>query len=87
MLKGLSKHVYRWTPTRQGGAVNPHTVDERIDMNAHMEALRFYYDLIRNFDASDVAAHDDDMPMAPSGFYDTVMGPVELDTQQMIAEL
>lgn len=25
-------------------------------MHAHMEALRFYYNLIRNFDASDVAA-------------------------------
>ena len=25
-------------------------------MHAHMEALRFYYDLIRNFDASSVAS-------------------------------
>ncbi|KAK8078857.1 Peptidase family M20/M25/M40 [Apiospora phragmitis] len=49
----LSKHVYRWTPTRKGGTQNAHTVDEAIDMQAHMEALRFYYDLIRNFDAAE----------------------------------
>ncbi|KAK7911858.1 peptidase family M20/M25/M40 [Apiospora marii] len=50
----LSKHVYRWTPTRKGGTQNAHTVDEAIDMQAHMEALRFYYDLVRNFDAAEV---------------------------------
>ena len=37
-----------------GGNANGHTIDERIDMNAHMDALRFYYDLVRNFDASHV---------------------------------
>ncbi|KAI5862569.1 carboxypeptidase S [Durotheca rogersii] len=51
----LTSHIYRWTPTRQGHSANAHTVDERIDMDSHMEALRFYYDLIRNFDASDAA--------------------------------
>lgn len=50
----LSTHIYRWTPTRRGGNQNAHTVDEAMDMYAHMEALRFYYDLVRNFDASDV---------------------------------
>lgn len=30
-----------------------HTIDERIDMYAHLEVVRFYYNLIRNFDASD----------------------------------
>lgn len=50
----LSKHVYRWTPTRKGGTQNAHTVDEAIDMQAHMEALRFYYDLVRNFDAAEI---------------------------------
>jgi Gly-Xaa carboxypeptidase len=49
----LTKNVYRWTPTRKGGTQNAHTVDEAIDMHAHMEALKFYYDLIRNFDQSD----------------------------------
>ncbi|RYP43788.1 hypothetical protein DL768_009684 [Monosporascus sp. mg162] len=51
----LTRHIYRWTPTRKGASLNAHTVDERLDMHAHMEALRFYYDLIRNFDASDIA--------------------------------
>ncbi|KAI0125569.1 peptidase family M20/M25/M40 [Xylariales sp. AK1849] len=50
---GLTKNVYRWTPTRKGGNQNAHTVDEAIDMHAHMEAVKFYYDLVRNFDASD----------------------------------
>ena len=54
-LSDLTQHIYRWTPTRQGASLNGHTLDERIDMYAHMEALRFYYDLIRNFDTSDVA--------------------------------
>ncbi|KAI1137898.1 carboxypeptidase S [Hypoxylon sp. FL0543] len=54
----LTRHVYRWTPTRQGHTANAHTVDERIDMQAHLEAVRFYYDLIRNFDASPVAAFE-----------------------------
>jgi Gly-Xaa carboxypeptidase len=45
-------------PTRNGGRLNAHTVDERIDMYTHIEALSFYYDLIRNFDASTVAATD-----------------------------
>lgn len=49
---GLTPNIYRWTPTRQGAAVNVHTIDERINMNAHMEAVQLYYDLVRNFDAS-----------------------------------
>ena len=52
----LTRHIYRWAPTRKGASLNNHTLDERIDMHAHMEALRFYYDLIRNFDASAVAS-------------------------------
>ncbi|ORY57510.1 peptidase family M20/M25/M40 [Pseudomassariella vexata] len=48
----LSPNVYRWTPTRKGGNQNPHTVDEAMDMHAHIEALKFYYNLIRNFDVS-----------------------------------
>ncbi|KAI1776776.1 carboxypeptidase S [Hypoxylon cercidicola] len=51
----LTGHVYRWTPTRQGQVVNAHTVDERVNMKSHMELVRFYYDLIRNFDAFPVA--------------------------------
>ncbi|KAL7628342.1 hypothetical protein AAE478_002544 [Parahypoxylon ruwenzoriense] len=58
LLEDLTNHVYRWTPTRQGHTFNAHTVDERIDMYAHLDAVRFYYDLIRNFDASDAAAFE-----------------------------
>ncbi|KAI0011001.1 carboxypeptidase S [Xylariaceae sp. FL0662B] len=55
----LTSHVYRWTPTRQGHTANAHTVDERMDMYAHLEAVRFYYDLIRNFDASDAGSYQE----------------------------
>jgi Gly-Xaa carboxypeptidase len=50
---GLSKNVYRFAAVREGASINIHTVDERIDMFSHMEVVQFYYDLIRNFDASD----------------------------------
>ncbi|KAI1326304.1 peptidase family M20/M25/M40 [Xylariaceae sp. FL0255] len=54
----LSKNIYRWTPNRQGRSWNAHTVDERVDMRAHIEIVSFYYDLIRNFDASTAATVD-----------------------------
>ena len=41
-------------PIRDGWSRNIHTINERINMHGHMEALKFYYDLIRNFDQSDV---------------------------------
>ncbi|KAF4455516.1 hypothetical protein F53441_2178 [Fusarium austroafricanum] len=49
----LSPHIYRWTPTRQRGSENIHTIDERIRMDSHMDIVKFYYDLIRNIDAAD----------------------------------
>ena len=49
----LTRNVYRWTPTRHGASAGVHTIDERIDMNAHMEAVKFYYNFVRNLDASD----------------------------------
>ncbi|KAI0159508.1 peptidase family M20/M25/M40 [Xylariaceae sp. FL1272] len=52
----LTENVYRWVPDRQGHFRNAHTVDEGIDMETHMEVVRFYYDLIRNFDASTAAS-------------------------------
>lgn len=51
----LTRNVYRWTPVRQGGSANAHTIDERVDMTVHMELVRFYYEFVRNFDAADVA--------------------------------
>ncbi|KAI1151609.1 peptidase family M20/M25/M40 [Nemania diffusa] len=55
----LTPNIYRWTPSRPGQTLNIHTVDERVDMENHMEILSFYYDLIRNFDASKVASTEE----------------------------
>ncbi|KAI1434655.1 peptidase family M20/M25/M40 [Xylaria sp. CBS 124048] len=52
----LTPNIYRWVPMREGSALNAHTVDERIDMEAHLEVVSFYYDLIRNYDASTAAS-------------------------------
>ncbi|KAH7206029.1 hypothetical protein DER44DRAFT_809903 [Fusarium oxysporum] len=49
----LSPNIYRWTPSRQRGSENIHTVDERIRIESHVDIVKFYYDLIRNFDAAD----------------------------------
>lgn len=49
---GLTPNVYRWSPTRQGGSENGHTIDERVNMTVHMELVAFYYDFVRNFDAA-----------------------------------
>ncbi|KAJ6009374.1 hypothetical protein N7522_004390 [Penicillium canescens] len=46
----LSKNIYRWSPARAGGALNIHTVDERIRLDVHLEGMMLYYDLIRSFD-------------------------------------
>ncbi|OCK83285.1 vacuolar carboxypeptidase Cps1 [Lepidopterella palustris CBS 459.81] len=46
----LSRNIYRFTPARAGTRVGVHTVDERMDMNAHVEGMRVYYELMRNFD-------------------------------------
>ncbi|RDW86227.1 Gly-Xaa carboxypeptidase [Aspergillus mulundensis] len=49
----LSKNIYRWSPAREGRALNIHTVDERVGIDAHLEAMMLYYDLIRAFDSWD----------------------------------
>ncbi|KAL4997686.1 hypothetical protein BDV10DRAFT_195026 [Aspergillus recurvatus] len=51
----LSPNIYRWSPAREGRALNIHTVDERIGIDAHLEAMMLYYDLIRAFDSWDAA--------------------------------
>lgn len=53
MLVALTPNIYRWVPVREGNNKNMHTIDERIDMSSHLETAKFYYNLIRNFDASD----------------------------------
>ncbi|KAL4805553.1 hypothetical protein BDV18DRAFT_21451 [Aspergillus unguis] len=49
----LSPNIYRWSPAREGRALNIHTVDERIGIDSHLEAMMLYYDLIRAFDSWD----------------------------------
>ncbi|KAF2787593.1 peptidase family M20/M25/M40 [Melanomma pulvis-pyrius CBS 109.77] len=46
----LTKNIYRFTPAREGSRVNTHGADERMRMDAHIEGIKVYYDLIRNFD-------------------------------------
>ncbi|KND88095.1 Carboxypeptidase S [Tolypocladium ophioglossoides CBS 100239] len=48
-----TKNIYRYTPSRDGTRLNTHAIDERMEMTAHLEGVRFYYDLIRNFDQWD----------------------------------
>lgn len=47
---GLTRNIYRFTPMREGERLNGHTVDERIRMNGHLEAVRFYGALMLNGD-------------------------------------
>ncbi|KAF9889799.1 hypothetical protein FE257_006889 [Aspergillus nanangensis] len=56
----LSENIYRWSPSRVGGALNIHTVDERLAIDVHLEAMMLYYDLIRAFDGDHTVepAHD-----------------------------
>lgn len=39
----LSHNIYRWSPSRAGGAENIHTVDERIRLDVHLEGMMVYY--------------------------------------------
>jgi Gly-Xaa carboxypeptidase len=41
----LSKNIYRWSPARAGGTLNIHTVDERIQLDVHLEGMMLYYGL------------------------------------------
>ncbi|KAL4964911.1 M20 family metallopeptidase [Aspergillus stella-maris] len=50
----LSRNVYRWTPAIGRELNNIHTVDERVSIQDHLNAVRFYYDFIRNFDAANI---------------------------------
>lgn len=39
----LTRNIYRWNPQRAGGSVNIHTVDERVDIDVHLEGIALYY--------------------------------------------
>ncbi|EFX06299.1 vacuolar carboxypeptidase [Grosmannia clavigera kw1407] len=49
----LTRNIYRFTPSREGTRLAAHAIDERMDMTAHLEGMRVYYNLIRNFDSWD----------------------------------
>ncbi|KAJ5220118.1 Peptidase M20 [Penicillium chermesinum] len=49
----LTENIYRWSPSREGTALNIHTVDERVQLDAHLEGIMLYYDLVRAFDGWD----------------------------------
>ncbi|CAK4033148.1 vacuolar carboxypeptidase Cps1 [Lecanosticta acicola] len=44
----LTRNIYRFTPAREGSRLRVHDIDERMQMSAHMEGIRVYYELIRN---------------------------------------
>ena len=46
----LSKNIYRFSPVRDEGRANAHTVDERVGMKEHIEGVRFYAQMIMNGD-------------------------------------
>ncbi|TAQ84480.1 hypothetical protein B7494_g7200 [Chlorociboria aeruginascens] len=44
----LSKNIYRFSPVRDEGRANIHTVDEKVGMKEHVEGVRFYTQIILN---------------------------------------
>lgn len=46
----LSKNIYRFSPTRDEGRANAHTVDERMGMKEHVEGVQFYVQMVLNGD-------------------------------------
>lgn len=51
--QNLTTNIYRFLPLYATSSLNAHTVDERVNMEDHVNMVKFYYNLIRNFDASD----------------------------------
>jgi Gly-Xaa carboxypeptidase len=47
---GLTKNIYRFSPVRDDGRQNAHTVDERVGLQEHIEGIQFYTQLILNGD-------------------------------------
>lgn len=46
----LSRNIYRFSPVRDEGRANAHTVDERVGMKEHIEGVKFYTQMIFNGD-------------------------------------
>ncbi|KAJ9114650.1 hypothetical protein QFC22_005526 [Naganishia vaughanmartiniae] len=47
----LTQHIYRWSPSRIGTRLFAHTVDEKIKIQTHVDAIRFYTELMVQADA------------------------------------
>ncbi|GAA5938633.1 M20 family metallopeptidase [Sporobolomyces koalae] len=43
-----TENIYRFIPGRLALMKNPHTVDERIHVDAHLETIKFFYKLAQN---------------------------------------
>lgn len=39
----LTRNIYRFSPAREGTRDGIHTIDEHVEMMAHVEGMRFYY--------------------------------------------
>ena len=39
----LARNIYRFSPAREGTRFDVHTVDEHMDMMAHLKGMRLYY--------------------------------------------
>jgi Gly-Xaa carboxypeptidase len=48
---GLTKNIYRFTPVKDDGRANGHTVDERVGLRDHIDGVQFYSQLILNGDS------------------------------------
>jgi Gly-Xaa carboxypeptidase len=47
----LTRNIFRYGPTHESKAFNVHTVDERVELDAHLGMVSFFYELILNVDA------------------------------------
>jgi Gly-Xaa carboxypeptidase len=48
----LSRNIYRFTPSRIEGRESVHTVDEKLGMKEHIEAVKFYTQMMLNANRS-----------------------------------
>ncbi|WWD19541.1 hypothetical protein CI109_104002 [Kwoniella shandongensis] len=46
----LTENIVRWTPLRVEARVGIHGANERIQLKSHLEAVKFYHELILRFD-------------------------------------
>ncbi|CAN6626199.1 carboxypeptidase S [Trichomonascus vanleenenianus] len=47
----LTKHIFRFSPSREDASFNIHTIDEHVSLDNHVEGVVFYHQLILNADS------------------------------------